>query len=266
MGLIELSRDHKRINDYLMRDQLRHIVPLKMWKAYGEHVQVLYASIGAEEGVMLHFPSVVSSFDAQTYPMSEHVLLVHCDGLLVARALLEHAPSGTLVAKVAGKSEREAILEHFAAERVSGVLSYTSGGELPAAPSDIVESERPDPRVLPLYEAQDHSAAWLNALADRGELRCFTRFQGDEPIATCFTFCNFGRIWEIGGVFTQPDYRRQGHGHAVVTAALHSLAKRKLIPRYQLHESNRNSQKLAESLGLRLFLTTEHFLCRAKRA
>lgn len=266
MALTELSRDHTRVNDYLMRDQLRHIVPLKMWKAFGEHVEVLYASIGAEEGVMLHFPSAVSSFDAQTYPQSDHVLLLHTSGLRAAKELLEYAPSGTLVAKIAGDHEREAILDRFAAKRVSGVLSYTNGDELPAAPSDILETERPDPRVLPLYESQDHSAAWLNELADRGELRCFARFQGDDPIATCFTFCNFGSIWEIGGVYTQPEYRRQGHGHAVVTAALYSLAQRKLITRYQLHESNTNSQKLAESLGLRLFLTTEHFLCSSSKA
>lgn len=264
MGLTELSRDHNRVNDYLMRDQLRHIVPLKMWKAFGEHVEVLYASIGADEGVMLHFPSAVSSFDSHTYPQTDHVLLLHTKSLRVAKELLDYAPSGTLVAKIAGGSEREAISERFAAKRVSGVLSYTNGAELPAAPGDIVESERPDPRVLPVYEAQDHSGTWLHELADRNELRCFTRFQGNDPIATCFTFCNFGSIWEIGGVFTQPEYRRQGHGHAVVTAALHNLARRNLITRYQLHESNSNSQKLAESLGLQLFLKTEHFICQAQ--
>lgn len=48
--------------------------------------------------------------------------------------------------------------------------------------------------------------------------------------------------------------------HLLVECALHTLALRQYIPRYQVHEHNQASIQLAEAIGMRRFVTMEHWL------
>ena len=48
--------------------------------------------------------------------------------------------------------------------------------------------------------------------------------------------------------------------YLLVECALHTLALRQYIPRYQVHEHNQTSIQLAEAIGLRRFVTIEHWL------
>ena len=79
-------------------------------------------------------------------------------------------------------------------------------------------------------------------------------------VATCFAYPNFSSVYEIGGVYTIPSERRKGYARLLVETALHRLALRQCIPRYQAHEDNYGSIKLAEALGLQHFVTMEHWL------
>ena len=53
--------------------------------------------------------------------------------------------------------------------------------------------------------------------------------------------------------------RRKGYARLLVECALHTLALRQCIPRYQVHEDNHASIRLAETIGLRWFVTMEHW-------
>jgi RimJ/RimL family protein N-acetyltransferase len=92
--------------------------------------------------------------------------------------------------------------------------------------------------------------------------RAFASIAGpeDAPLATCFAFANWGPVWEVGGVFTPEAARRRGHGARAVRAALRELGLRGLLPRYQVHERNLASIRLAESAGLRPFLHLVHYM------
>ena len=79
-------------------------------------------------------------------------------------------------------------------------------------------------------------------------------------MSTCFVFKNYADIWEIGGVYTASAYRRQGLGTRIVKTAIRTLRDRAKRPRYQVLETNEASIRLAESLGLERFVTTEHYL------
>jgi predicted GNAT family acetyltransferase len=45
-----------------------------------------------------------------------------------------------------------------------------------------------------------------------------------------FVFRNFESVWEIGGVFTHPEFRRHGLARQVVAAALSYLIEHGQIP------------------------------------
>ena len=70
-------------------------------------------------------------------------------------------------------------------------------------------------------------------------------FQGPDPVV---------------GVVTQPDQRGRGLGARVVGPALDELARRGLLARYQVHEENIASIRLAESLGMQPLLRLTHYL------
>jgi ribosomal protein S18 acetylase RimI-like enzyme len=114
--------------------------------------------------------------------------------------------------------------------------------------------------MLALYRTQDHRPDWLLPLLANG--RAFTCLigSGDDPVSVCFAFESYGKVWEIGGVVTRPDQRGRGLGARVVGAALDELARRGLLARYQVHEENTASIRLAEALGMRLLLRLTHYL------
>jgi ribosomal protein S18 acetylase RimI-like enzyme len=91
-------------------------------------------------------------------------------------------------------------------------------------------------------------ARWLGAERD-GRIR-----------AAGFVFRNFENVWEIGGLHTDPDYRRQGLARQVVLGALRHLAASGCIPRYQVRSDNGPSVALAGACGLRVFLRLDHLL------
>ena len=91
------------------------------------------------------------------------------------------------------------------------------------------------------------------------ELKKILRWCG-EFTSICFTFKNYDKIWEIGGVHTAPAQRRKGLARLVVEAALYTVLSRGYIPRYQVAEANIPSIRLAETLGLTRFVVAEHYL------
>ncbi len=80
--------------------------------------------------------------------------------------------------------------------------------------------------------------------------------------SACFVFQNYKQIWEIAGVSTQPDFRRQGLGSIIVSGALKYLSGSGLVPRYQVRWDNHASIRLAKSCGLIEFLQLDHYILR----
>ncbi len=87
---------------------------------------------------------------------------------------------------------------------------------------------------------------------------CSTHSTPARHHTACFVFQNFGRVWEIAGVHTEPGHRRRGLGACVVGAALRHLLAAGALPRYQTSATNDASLALARSIGLVEFLRIEH--------
>jgi hypothetical protein len=246
----------------LARDPLRNIVLLKHLQAYPGHARLHHVADGERHGFLVLLDAAATSWDRRTYPDARFVVLIAGDGPDLTRALLDHVPRGVgLVFKLPGEADRAAVAQSFVLERRMSILSFTAP---PAALAGL--AAEPDVRVGPdpgeaafaLFAAQDHARAWLQPMLDAGRAFACVAGQAAAPRAVCFAYENWARVWEIGGVFTPEAGRRRGDGARVVRAALRELGARGHFPRYQVHEGNLPSIRLAEAAGLRRFLDLTH--------
>ncbi len=258
--------DDRLILSFFKSDVLRYIVHLKMLRAYPDAISSFYYADGASEGVLLLLETRASPFDAKTYPTTKYVVLPTATDETAARALLAHIPTGCdLAFKLIDAPTRAAISSEFDLQRKTAYISYT-GTRLPERVSDlplttnVCITDCLDSRCLSLYAANGYSNDEVRDYFAHGAFAA-TVYEQDDPLSTCFCFPDFEPVWEIAGVHTVPSYRRRGLARRVIEAALSELLGRGLIPRYQVHEDNLPSLRLAEAVGLVEFLTTEHFLC-----
>ncbi len=261
-------QDHRQAMHFLRRNPLRNIVLLKMLTAHPHAVQSYYHQVGDNAGVLLLLPTHAFAYDRQTYPTAQQVVILTATAPSVVRALLPAIPIGcTLIFKLMDDNVRRVIAEHFALERVRAFVSFTAVGDdknLFRPWPEVVIRKTVDQRCYPLFTTQglaDDEVA--HHFAD-GKAHSFTLYKGNdptrEPIAACLTYQNFEQVYEIGGVFTIDGERRKGHARRLVETALHTLLHNGCIPRYNVHEANRPSIHLAESLGLQPFVVVEHWL------
>ncbi len=247
----------------LARDPLRNIVLLKHLQAYPGHARLHHVADGARDGFLVVLDAAATSWDRRTYPAARFVVLVASDGPDLTRALLGHVPRGTgLVFKLDGEADREAVAETVALERRMQILSFTAPpAELAglAADPDVRIGPVPGEAAFALFAAQDHARDWLAPMLADGRAFACVAGPAASPLAVCFAYENWSRVWEIGGVFTPEAARRQGHGARAVRATLGELGRRGHFPRYQVHERNLASIRLAQAAGLRPFLHLTHY-------
>lgn len=241
---------------FLQADPLKYIVHLKMLDAYAG-VMTWLAEPG---GVILLLPAAANPYDAQTYPQADWIVLPAVQDTAAAARLLAQIPrDARLVFKTVDGLSRDALLAAFPVRRVTGFVSYTCAeGDFPPDPQ-VALSTQLDPRLLPCYQSNGYTLAELERSFAQGS-QSFSLFAPDgAPLSTCFFFKNYDPVWEVGGVYTAPDFRRQGLGRRVVAMALRELLGTARVPRYQVKETNRASCALAESLGMHPFVFTEHY-------
>ena len=247
---------------YLKTDALKHIVHLKMIEAYAEHITCRYERRGAQEGALLLIPTPVIPFDAKTYPGSKFVVLLAGSDRETVDRLIRHIPrQSSLVFKFVDDMTKDAVLRAFPCQRMAAFMSYTAAERRFRPHSSAITSAALDERVLPCYQANGYAPGELEGFFKHGALS-FTIYAGAQPLSTCFTFKNYDKIWEIGGVYTALAQRRKGLARLVVETALYAVLSRGYIPRYQAAETNIPSIRLAQSLGLTKFVVAEHYLHR----
>ena len=247
--------------DALERDALRHIVLLKHLEAFPDHTRAHRVTSDLGEATLVLLETTASAYDRRAYPGATHAALISSDHQSLTEALLPFVPRGTgVVFKLSSDADRDAVAGHFGLERVTSVLSFTAKSSF-APDAGVRLTREPAPAVFELFAAQHHARDWLEPLlrSDRA-FACVLEADDAPPLAVCFAFQNYGRVWEIGGVFTPPAARGRGFASRVVRTALAELEARHLIPRYQVQEDNVPSVRLAEAIGLERFLTITHFL------
>ncbi|CAN5665993.1 hypothetical protein BH10CHL1_BH10CHL1_05490 [soil metagenome] len=254
--------DVQRAITFLNQNPLKNIVLLKMLQAYGALIQCYYVEQASSAGVLLLLPTQAFAFDRHTYPSTEYVVLLSTTGPTATELLLPLIPTAcNLVFKLIDQYDRAVIEQRFTLNRVTAYLSYTAPPTHEfATANDVHVSTSLDQACLAIYVAQGHAATDVQQFFATQQAIAFTCYAEATPLATCFAYQNFADIWEIGGVYTVAQARRQGYAKRIVQTALHVLQAQHRTPRYQVHEQNTPSVALAEALGLYQFLTVEHFL------
>jgi GNAT superfamily N-acetyltransferase len=123
-----------------------------------------------------------------------------------------------------------------------------------------VVSDQVDERCFELYAAQGYARDEVRGFFSTGRALSLALYQRDAPVAACFAYPNFEGVYEIGSVYTLPEARRNGYARKLVETALDAIVRRGDQPRYQAHEQNQPSIRLAEAIGLEPFAIIEHWL------
>jgi len=246
---------------FLERDTLRNLVLLKTLAQFPRAVRCVFRSDPDGEAALLILPGSVSGFDRAHYPSVDHVVFLAVSRLDQIPRLLAEVPAGSrLLFKLMDERHPAAVDPVFAIRRVAGYHSFAPpAGRRFEIGSNVTVSARLAGDLLAVYTAQGHAPEEVRHHFACGA-RSVTVYEDGRPASTCFVYPNYGRIWEIGALTTSPERRRRGLARAVVSAAYGVLGREGLTARYQAHESNHASIRLAESLGLQRFLVNSHWV------
>jgi GNAT superfamily N-acetyltransferase len=213
------------------------------------------------------YPTRVTTYESVKYPATGHVVLLASDSQSITELMLDDIPTEcNCVLKLMGPDDKAVVERRFSLQRETSFLSYTQSAETDFLGSDrVTVSRRLDETLLPFYRANGYERDEVAGYFKAGAAFSFALHENGKPVSACMAYQNHGNIWEICGLYAIERARRKGFAREVVETALHTLRENGHVPRYQMDESNVASRKLAERLGLRRFLTTEHFLCRSAR-
>ena len=250
----------------LRGDVLTHIVTLKMLRLYGDSMQVYLVEDETGWASLSLLPVQVSDFDRQTYPDADFVVLVDGTSGMAKSLLLEKLPPGCLVIKSSDATVKAFAADRLGAKKVRSFKSFTqpAGVGPTAVVAGVKESDVLSPEIERMISGQGSLSSELADHFAEGA-RWFALDDSGRPVSACFVFRNFDNVWEVAGVYTEGQHRRQGLARKVVTAALAYLAGRKLIPRYQVRSDNVESAQLALSVGLREFIQIDHWVADSRR-
>jgi hypothetical protein len=250
------------IIDLLQRDPLRHIVTLKMINSYGDQMTFDVKKSGDSWGILSKLPVRVSEYDRKTYPDADFIILIDGVPEIDKRNLVDDLPDGTYIVKTYDETVKEHLEMRYGARRVNSFLSYTAKCA-PSLPTnfDVEESFDLDGETLSFFQHNGYEESELIRFFQQ-RAKWFGIRRGSVLVSGCFVFQNFDTLWELGGVFTLPAYRRQGYAKVNVLSALRYLLSNNYTPRYLVKWDNKQSIQLAESFGFEPFLTIDHYVLR----
>lgn len=246
----------------LRRDPLKHILHLKMLMHHGHLVETTHVVEGAAEGILLLFPTTALSYDHHHYGEYALVAMPVADSPHILGSLLDHIPRADVVFKVVQDTDEALIAARFVGARVRVFLNFTSTDAAAFRPDpDVMFSTQLNVELMEAFGRNGYTPAELaRFFADGGQALAIT--EGGHPVSVGMIYRNFENIWEIAALFTPPSARRKGYAARIVRTALHTLQQRGYTPRYVVDGANTPSIKLAETVGLKRFLTVIHYAAR----
>jgi GNAT superfamily N-acetyltransferase len=247
--------------NWLNQDLHKNIIILKYLQSYGQYAECWYSEHHDQRGVLMILPTRYSPFDYQLYPDADYLALPVFSDPQIGTDLIRHLPQGRIAWKMPSEYEHTIVQQYYPLTRTLAYLSYRIKPQQHFAPiADIVIREHADQACLDLYAQQGHDPDEVREMFEQGHAFSCSKYQGDKPVCSSYIHQNYQNIWEVGGLYTIPEARRQGFAKQVVQTALAEIQHRGLTARYVAHESNVASQQLARELGLEQFLTISHYL------
>ncbi|MCK4516042.1 MAG: GNAT family N-acetyltransferase, partial [Spirochaetaceae bacterium] len=258
----EVLNNSSLVTGILAEDPFSNLVTLKMLELYPRSCSTVLYRCGREWACRTELIAKESHWDRKAYPETDLIIMLDGNSSHLLRRMAETLPASRIVLKVHDKWSRRHFQQSPRFRLVQSFISYTTTADsLP----DSLPGTNPVTRhchysdeATPLFAQNGYSPDELQGHLSRGA-RWFATRESGRLVSIALVFPNYHDIWEIGGVYTLPVYRRNGYAALVVQAALQYLVQRGLRPRYQFHQRNIASQALAERLGLDHVLTVDHF-------
>lgn len=243
----------------LRADPLRHLVALKMLTLHGDQAELKLVRGDGGWGLSATFPIHVTEFDRKSYPSAEFFVLMDGTDTPAMIQLLADLPRTEVIVKTSHPPVAEHAVSNLGGRALRTFISFTAGaGARGASVAVVTEEAKLTPDVADALVAAGGYGQTELAEAFQQGARSFAVRRGGRALSACFVYPNFETIWEVAGVFTQPEHRGQGLAKSVVSAALQYLAAARLRARYQVTADNTASLRLASSLGLEEFLRVAH--------
>lgn len=261
---IETSTNRELSIAHLSRDPFDSLLTLKMLSMFPNDCATTLYRDDSGWACRTELAVKVSAWDRNEYPTVDRIVMIDGNSPSILRHILRYPANDSVVYKVHDQSCRSELGEDPQFHHANAFHSYTTamGREMSAVQSavSVVEKHsRYDDEAAALFAASGYTAEEFRLHMDRGA-RWFAVRKNNRIVAFCLAFRIFEKIWEIGGVLTLREHRRNGFARAVVSAALGYFNERNLIPRYQFHYRNGASRCLAGSLGLKLRLVIDHYV------
>jgi len=253
-----------RVKELLNKERLIHVSHLKMLEEYENSIEYRLIEQDSIWGIVLLLPVASSAFDTEIYPEAKYIVyLASSDEHIIPELMKEIPNDKNLIFKIHRPIYKDVVEKQFPLIWKKAYLSYScqSLDECEDYP-DVIKSTCIDERLLPLWTKNGYSKSDIEKYFAKGA-SSFSIYKDNKPISTCLIFHNCYNIWEVGAVHTIENERRNGYAKKVVRVALNEILKAGNVPKYQVVHSNLPSIKLAESLGMKLFLKLEHYYYKA---
>lgn len=248
-----------KILSRLRKTKLRHAVILKYYLALPGHTKMVQVTEDDSSATLLLLDADASPYDRETYPDAQTIAFIVSDHPTLTVALRPFIPTDqTLIFKLTTEQDALVIAEDFTLDRATSYRTYSTESTFHLDPTVSIE-QTANHLPFDLFAKQGHDANWLTAMIERQQATAFVYQEGATALSACLAFQLDDGIWEVGGVYTDPHQRGKGFGKRVVATALAHLFQNRLIPRYQVVESNLASIRLAESLGMSCCQTLTHY-------
>ena len=258
----ETFNDRSLATEVLAQDPLSSLVTLKMLMLYPRACSTILYRRGPDWACRTELIAKESHWDREAYPEADLIIMLDGNSLHLLRLVADTVPTSRTVLKVHDKWSRRHFQRSSQFQLVQSFISYTATADsLVASLPGTVPVERHchySSDAASLFAQNGYSPDELRGHLSRGA-RWFAIGESGRLVSVSIVFPNYHDIWELGGVYTLPEFRRNGYAAGVTRAALQYLVQRGLRPRYQFHHTNMASQALAEKLGLNRVLTVDHF-------
>lgn len=258
------TTDISAVTDGLAGEPFPHLMTLKTLTVYPDGCSAVLYRNGSRWACRTELGTAHSAWNLAKYPRAESIIMLDGNEPELLHLAISEASSPRVVFKVHDEWSRG----HFGGspdyELAATYVSYTWPHH-DAFAGNVAESSGVEhhwefsDQSMALFAKNGYTAKEVRSHISRGA-SWFGHSVSGNYVSACIVFPNYRSIWEIGGVYTERGYRRQGYARVVVGAALQYLRSHRLTPRYQFLATDEPSRALARSLGLTGALTVDHYI------
>ena len=250
--------------NYLRKDVLTNVSPLKMVVSYPDGVRCLRVRNEEAEGVCVLLDPNASYYDNLRYGDKETIVFLSIANESAGEELVGSLPVKHNAAfKLNNDISKKVVSRYFKLDRQRAISFYTCDEITYEEDPNVKVSAEWDKQITDLIKEHEYPD---NEIRDWLKAGAFfvSYWVGDVVACACICYPNCQEVWEVGALFTLDEYRRKGLARKVVAQGISELFKQNRKIRYSVREENIKSAQLAESLGLKKFQVLEHFIGERK--